>query len=74
MPTKDALHRLVDELPEDQLKEAHEFLQDLVRGADSKAADEPLDSGTRASLERGLDDIRRGRVKSLEQYEKERGL
>lgn len=72
--TKDALHRLVDELPEDQLAEAHQFLQDLVRGANSEAADEPLDPETLASLERGLEDIRAGRVKSLEQYEKDRGL
>jgi hypothetical protein len=63
MTVKEELHRLVDQLPE---------IEDLRAAAE--ADDEPLDPETLESLDRGLADIRAGRVKPLEQYERERGL
>ena len=72
MTVREALHRLVDELPEDQAELARQWLEDLRNAAD--ASGEPLDAETLASLDRGLADIEAGRVKSLEDYERERGL
>ena len=72
MTTKDALHQLVDELPEDQAELARQWLEDLRHAADDHGP--PLDSETLASLDRGLTDIAAGRVKPLDEYERERGL
>ncbi|MEK7409138.1 MAG: hypothetical protein AAB225_29090 [Acidobacteriota bacterium] len=69
MTVKDELHRLIDQLPEDQ---ARELLDDLRDAADADG--EPLDAEALASLDRGLADIAAGRVKPLEDYERERGL
>ena len=71
MTVKEEIHRLVDELPEDQAELVRQMLQDLRDGADPDG--EPLDTEAMASLDRGLSDIAAGRVKSLEQYERERG-
>ena len=72
MTTKEALHHLVDELPEDQTELARVLLEDLRNAAD--AAGPPLDDETLASLDRGLADIAAGRVKPLDEYKRERGL
>ena len=72
MTTREALHRLVDQIPDDQVELARVWLEDLRDAAD--VDDTPLDSATLASLERGMADVTEGRVKSLEQYEHERGL
>ena len=72
MTVGEALHRLVDEPPEDQAELARQWLEDLRDAAD--ASGEPLDAETLVSLDRGLADIAAGRVKSLEDYERERGL
>jgi hypothetical protein len=72
MTTKEALHHLVDELPEDQAELARVLLEDLRNAAD--AGGPPLDEETRASLDRGLADIAAGRVKPLDEYKRERGL
>ena len=63
MTVREALHRLVDELPEDQAELARQWLEDLRDAAD--ASGEPLDAATLESLDRGLADIGAGRVKSL---------
>lgn len=47
-------------------------LQDLRDARDADGP--PLDPAAIASLDRGLADVREGRVKPLEQYERERGL
>ena len=72
MTTREALHQLVDELPEDQAELAHTWIQDLrdAAGADGP----PLDPESLASLDRGLADLAAGRVKPLAEYERERGL
>ncbi|MCC6365857.1 MAG: hypothetical protein IT165_20265 [Bryobacterales bacterium] len=72
MTTREALHQLVDQLPDDQAELAREWLEDLRDAAD--AGGPPLDEVTLASVDRGLKDIEEGRVKTLELYEHERGL
>jgi hypothetical protein len=72
MTTKDVLHQLVEELPEDQAELARDLLEDLRHAADDDGP--PLDTEASASLDRGLADIASGRVKSLDQYKRERGL
>jgi hypothetical protein len=63
MTAKDALHQLVDELPDDQTVLARVLLQDLRDAADVDGP--PLDAETLASLDRGLADVAAGRVKLL---------
>jgi hypothetical protein len=72
MTTKDALHQLVDQLPDEQARLARVWLEDLRDAADADGP--PLDAATLASLDRGLSDVAEGRVKPLDQYERERGL
>lgn len=72
MTTKDALHQLVDQLPDEQASLARVWLEDLRDAADADGP--PLDAATLASLDRGLSDVAEGRVKPLDQYERERGL
>jgi hypothetical protein len=72
MTTREALHQLVDDLPDDQAELARVWLEDLRYASDD--AGPPPDPETLASLDRGVADVSAGRVKSLEQYERERGL
>jgi hypothetical protein len=72
MTTREALHQLVDELPDDQTGLAHAWLQDLRDAVDEDGP--PLDAETIASLDRGLADVAAGRAKPLAEYERERGL
>ena len=72
MTAREALHQLVDELPEEQAELAHAWLQDLRDAADEDGP--PLDPEALASLDRGLADVTAGRVKPLAEYQRERGL
>jgi hypothetical protein len=72
MTTRDALHVLVDELPDAQAELARVWLEDLRDAADEDGP--PLDAEALASLDRGLADIAEGRSKPLSEYERERGL
>jgi hypothetical protein len=72
MVTRETLHRLVDELADDQAELARIWLEDLRDASD--AGGPPLDPAALASLDRGLADIVEGRVKPLEEYERERGV
>lgn len=72
MTTKEALHHLVDELPEDHTELARALLEDLRDAADTGGP--PLDNEALMSLDRGLADIAAGRVKPLDEYEHDRGL
>lgn len=72
MTAKEALHHLVDELPDEQAELARQWLEDLRHAADEEGP--PLDAETLASLDRGLADISAGRVKPLDEYKRERGL
>ena len=66
MTTKDALHHLVDELPDDQTELARVLLEDLRDAADIDGP--PLDAETLASVDRGLADIAAGRVTPLDEF------
>jgi len=70
MTVKEEIHRLVDELSEDRAELAWQVLLDLHDASDTDG--EPLDAEASASLDCGLADIAAGRVKSLEQYKRER--
>jgi predicted transcriptional regulator len=72
MTTREALHHLVDELQEEQTELARVWLEDLRDAADQDGP--PLDAEALASLDCGLADVAAGRVKPLEEYERERGL
>jgi hypothetical protein len=72
LTSKESLHHLVDELPEDQAELARVLLEDLRNAADSSGP--PLDDETLASLDRGLADIASGRVKPFDEYKRDRGL
>jgi hypothetical protein len=72
MTTKEALHSLVDELPDDQAELARLLLEDLRDATDPGGP--RLDEDALASLDRGLADIAADRVKPLDKYERERGL
>ncbi len=72
MTTREALHQLVDGLADDQAELARVLLEDLRSASDEDGP--PPDAETLASLDRGIADVAAGRVKSLEEYEHERGL
>ena len=72
MTTKEALHQLIEDLPDDQVELARHWLEDLRRASDDEGP--PLDAEALASLDRGLADITEGRIKSLDEYARERGL
>jgi len=72
MTTKEDLHRLIDELPEARTELARLILDDLNGAADEDG--EPPSPEELASLDRGLADIKAGRVKPLRKYERERGI
>ena len=72
MTTREALHQLVDDLPDDQAELARMWLEDLRCASDEDGP--PPDSERLASIDRGIADVAAGRVKSLEEYENERGL
>ena len=72
MTAREALHQLVDQLPEDQAELAQAWLEDLRDANDEDGP--PLDAEALASLDRGIADLAAGRVKPLAEYERERGL
>lgn len=69
MTVKEELHRLIEGLADEH---ASELLNDLQDAADVNGP--PLDSETRASLDRGLADIATDRVVSLEEFENKHPL
>jgi len=72
MTTKEALHQLVEELADEQTDLACALLEDLRNADDIDGP--PLDAEALTSLDRGLADISAGRVKPLNDYEREHGL
>ena len=79
---KDDLHRLVDELPEDELPAAKRFLQYLYDMTDpvlralieSPEDDEPEIDEERAAVAEGYEDLAAGRVVSFEDVKREFGV
>ena len=70
MTVKEELHQLVEQLPERSLMEVRQFIDDLRSAVDGD--EENLDAESLESLDRGLTDMASGRVKPLEEYERER--
>jgi predicted transcriptional regulator len=70
MTVKEQIHQLVEQMPEQSLVEVRQFIEDL--GTAVEPEDESLDQETLESLDRGLADSKAGRVKPLEEYERER--
>ncbi len=75
MTTKQALHRLIDELPESAVPKAAEFLEELTGELaglppslrDAPWDDEPETPEERMGVRQALEDIRAGRVVSHEE-------
>ncbi len=70
MSGKEALHRLVDDLPEDRWEEARLLLEDLGRNG----AEEILTPGELAEIEEGRRAIDRGEHITLEELKRKHGL
>jgi len=82
MPTRDTLHRLIDELPESELEAAERFLQYLRTTADPVLRalfGAPLDEEPETEEERWLvqearDELAQGKVRTIEEVRRELGL
>ncbi len=72
MTTREALHNLIDEMPEEQTEIARHWLEDLRNATDADGP--PLDAKILDLIDRGLADVPAGHTKSLSEYERERGL
>lgn len=68
MTVRESVHRLVDILPDDRLEDVLDYLAEISE------PDEPLSADTRAAIDEGLEDIRAGRIMSLDEYRRTRGL
>jgi hypothetical protein len=64
---REQLHALVDELPDELLRDAISALAHLED-------DEPLSAQEAEDVQSALDDIKHGRMISLKDYETQRGL
>ena len=82
MPTRDALHRLIDELPESELTAAERFLNYLRATADpvlralleAPLDDEPETDGERRAVQEAHEELARGEVRTLEEVRRELGV
>ena len=66
MTVRDELHRIVDELPDAELMELRQLVDDLKAGTES--------AESLAAIQEGLDDIKAGRTVSWEAVKSENGL
>jgi len=79
---RDELHELVDQLPDEELDAAHRFVEYLRHHGDpflKKLMDAPLDDEPVTEEEEALvaeawEDVKAGRLHSLEDVKKELGL
>jgi len=80
--TRDALHRLVDELPKRELSAARRYLEYLRNMGDpvlrafleAPEDDEELSEDEAEALREAYEDVRAGRLTSLEEVKRELGL
>jgi hypothetical protein len=71
MSVRENVHQLVDQLPEERLTDALDYLAEL-KDTDNDA--DELSEETQAAIAEGRDDIRNGRTIELEEYRRTRGL
>ena len=71
MTIREELHRIVDELPEEELLELRQIVDDLKTGTE---AEETVSAESLAAIQEGLEDIQAGRTVSWEQVKNENGL
>ncbi len=71
MTVREELHKIVDELPEEELADVRQFIDDLKA---ENEREESLSAETLAAIQEGLDDIKAGRTVSWEQVKRENGL
>jgi hypothetical protein len=76
MTTKEALHRLIDELPDDQAERLLDGILDPVLLARALAPidDEPETAEEAEAVAEGLADLERGAVVTTEQLRRELGM
>jgi hypothetical protein len=76
MTTKEALHRLIDELPDDQAERLLDGILDPVLRARASAPidDEPETPDEAAAVAEGIADLEHGDVLTTEQLRRELGL
>jgi len=82
MPTRDTLHRLIDELPESELAAAERFLSYLRVTADpvlralieAPLDDEPETDEEHRAMQEAREELARDEVKTLEEVRRELGL
>jgi hypothetical protein len=82
MPTRDTLHRLIDELSESELTTAERFLNYLRATADpvlKALLDAPIDGEPETEEERravqaAREELARGEVRTLEEVRRELGV
>lgn len=76
MTTKEALHRLIEELPEDQAERLLRVIEDPVARSLELAPldDEALTPEEEAALQEGRDALARGETLTTEQLRRELGL
>ena len=71
MTVRDELHTIVDELPEEDLLELRQFVNDLKADTEEE---ETVTAESLAAIREGLEDLRAGRTVSWEQVKSENGL
>jgi hypothetical protein len=78
--TREALHELIERIPDEEIVAAQRFLEDLARGAAFHATlsapldDEPITDGDAESIARAHRDIQAGKVVSHEDVLREFGI
>ncbi len=80
--TREAIHRLVDELPKDEFADARLYLEYLRSGRDpllkklldAPYEDEPETEEERAGMAEAWEDVRAGRTIPMEEIEREFGV
>jgi len=71
MTVREELHRIADELPEEELLELRQIVDDLKTGTE---AEETVSGESLAAIQEGLEDIKAGRTVSWEQVKNENGV
>jgi len=66
MTVREELHQAIESLPEEQIGDVLDYVEDLRAGG--------LRPETVEAIREGLEDIREGRVTTLEEYRRSRGL